>query len=159
MSDDSANTAVFTNNGKWPNGRPEGFGGVIPGSGRPAWLLTDEKRAAIIEAAKNGSRICDIGPIVGCAPNTFERKKREIPEIDDLIEEGRRQGRAELLQLSRTIITNPRDPARNQELARLHRLLKSEQPETAKDSDEKGVFTGYDIVLIKKDSSNSEPTA
>lgn len=141
---------------------PEGFGGAQPGAGRPGWVLTDERRQTIITAAKMGYRIKDIGPLVGIAATTFDTKKREIPEIDDLIEEGRRQGREKLITLSHDIVFDPafrRDSARNQELARLHRMVKTEEPESAAESDDQTQL-GFTIKVIpNKTVANTANTA
>jgi hypothetical protein len=135
---------------------PEGFGGSF-GGGRPRWELTDEHRSTLVTAGRMGYRLIDIGPLVGLARTTFERKRSENPEIDDLIEEGRRQLRAQLLELSFSTLDNPRDPARNQELARLHRIAKTEEPDSAKNSDEDSAFNGFEIIIRKK--GDPEPTA
>jgi hypothetical protein len=94
--------------------------------------LTDKVRATIVEAASKGLLIKDIAAAIGLKnyAHFCNVIRKNFPEIDELIEEGQRQGREILMNMSWDIITNVRDPARAQELQRLNRRLKTEEPES-----------------------------
>jgi hypothetical protein len=128
--------------------------------GKP-FVLTDALRATIVEAAKKGLLEKDIAKSIGLGDaNHFSNVvKKNFPEIDDLIEEGRHQGRQMLIDLSWEIITNVRDPARAQELQRLHRRLKTEESDLAQLRDADGKFSGgFTVEIIpNKKPSEDEP--
>jgi hypothetical protein len=120
--------------------------------GKP-FELTDEVRKTIVEAAKKGLLEKDIAAAIGLIdPNHFSNFiKKNFPEIDELIAEGRRQGRQILMDLSWEIIRNVRDPARAQEIQRLNRRLKTEEPESVGvDADGRGVSEITFRVIEKK---------
>ncbi len=114
------------------------------------FLLTDEAKAYIVEASKRGMLEKDIAKGLNLTPHYFSNyTKKEFPEIDELIDQGRFEGREILTSMSWEIVRDPKDPARNQELQRLNRKLKTEEPENKTDDGQSG-FAGLEFVLVKK---------
>ena len=126
------------------------------GPGRRAWEPTEENLKLIKKCSAMGMRLFDIAATVGLGYNTFIQKKTEFPIIQDVIDEGRKEGRMALLETSWDIIKNIKDPARNQELSRLNRLLKTEQADIVTPIDQKAAIGGFRIEIIPKNSGNTE---
>jgi len=56
--------------------------------GRPRWELTDERREIIRQAAKKGVKQDNIARLVGLSPTVWYEKKKIIPELTELLNEG-----------------------------------------------------------------------
>jgi hypothetical protein len=124
--------------------------------GKP-FELTDAVKATIVEAAKKGLLEKDIAAAIGLIdPQHFSNViKHKYPEINELIEEGRRLGRQVLMNLSWEIISNVRDPARAQEIQRLNRRLKTEEPESVGVDANGRAVTEITFSVIEKPKANT----
>lgn len=143
MTDSTANTAntVDTTPAHWfKPGNPGG-------PGQKSWVLTDERKKQIVEAASKGKNLTAIAIIIGLRPNTLTLKRKEDPEIDELIAEGKAKLSAMLMDISFRAINDPRDKSRNQELARLHRIAKTEEIEYGATTEEFAP-SGFTIEII-----------
>lgn len=79
-------------------------------AGRPAWILTDEHRAIIKQAAANGVTQADIARLVGLSPGGFIEKKKQIPELNDLIKNAHAVSHDMAAGFLRNIWSNPDHP-------------------------------------------------
>ena len=135
---------VFMRHGK-PWVAPQGFGGAIP---RKPYVVAEDDYEAIVHYASYGMRERDIAAKLGWTHKLFTNRRNTHLEIQEALDEGRRIGRLRLNNISWDAINDKKDPARNQELARLHRIFKSEEADKAADSDENGGVGGFIVQII-----------
>jgi hypothetical protein len=122
------------------------------------FFLTPEAIVFIREASAKGMLEKDIAKGLGLSARYFSNEiKPKFPEIDELIAEGRQLGRERLLEISWEAIMDKKDPARNQELQRLNRKLKTEEPEGTDADGKNNSLGGFEVVIIPKKVDGDKP--
>jgi hypothetical protein len=123
--------------------------------GRPRWVPTPYKDK-IIELASQGLFDKDIAVACDITHKKFCEKKHEYPEIDEWLQEGRRSGRTRMIRMSWDIVQDKKDPARNQEIARLHRLLKTEAEGIELTQIKDGSVGGFTVQILPAKAPEEE---
>ena len=120
--------------------------------------LTEPMKARIVALASLGLNLNSMAKALGMNRDTFWKWRKEYPGIDECIAEGRMLGAARVIELSWSAAQNTRDNARNQELARLHRIFKTEEVQGEEGTDETGKREiGFTVTIVEKDKATLKP--
>ena len=119
--------------------------------------LTDACRERLKALGAHGLSMKLIAQSFGMNMDTFRDYVQANPEIEDRINEGRAMAVSVVMNETWDAALDKNDNARNQELARLHRIFKTEEVANGDpDSpDATHPSNGFTITVINKQSSNA----
>lgn len=120
------------------------------------WILTPEILETIKDCAIKGVTEANIARIVGLHPTAFSTKKKEYPEIEEVIKQAQAGGEHEVVGYLWNII---RDPNHRNHFPAILFYLKTKHRwrETDQDATEKPQLpTGVTFTVAQKKESNDE---
>lgn len=110
------------------------------------WIPTPAILERVSELSQKGVSQDSIARIVGCHPSTFSAKRKEFPDLDDVIRKAHSSGEEEVVGLLWNII---RDPAHKSHFPALLFYLKTKHRwrETDAQDEKPGLPTGVPFKL------------
>lgn len=114
------------------------------------WELTKEILDKISDLAKKGVTEANIARVIGLSPTVFSGKKKDFPEIEEVIKAAKANGEAEVTGYLWNIL---RDPSHRQHFSAICFYLKTQhgwKERVGEENDKPQIPTGVTFTIAQK---------